>query len=423
MFLILYKYLTYIFSIPIIIFFLIRYLKKKENSISLKEKFGVYSKERPKGNLIWVNASSIGESLSILPIIKKLNSLYPNCHILFTSSTITSSKIIALRKVRNLTHQFTPIDLNFIVEKFYKHWRPNIGIFVESELWPNLIFQMKNYNVTSVLVNARISERTFKRWKIIRSFAQQILNNFELCLVQDENILKKFSDLNVKKIKNVGNLKFLSEKLPINNEKYLNLKKLISRKQVILLASSHKNEEEIILSIIQKLKSNFKNIILIIVPRHIKRSKEIQYLMRKKGIKYKVRSNNEKINGETICYLADTIGELSLFYELSTITIIGGSFVNHGGQNPIECSYFNCSLILGPHMENFVKISQILVKNGAALQIKDIKNLESTIVRFLKNKKLRVSYSEKLKKICQNEKLKAQSIWVELKKVFRKYVK
>ena len=159
------------------------------------------------------------------------------------------------------------------------------------------------------------------------------------------------------------------------------------------------------------------------MPRHIKRSKEIQYLMRKKGIKYKVRSKNEKINGETICYLADTIGELSLFYELSTITIIGGSFVNHGGQNPIECSYFNCSLVLGPHMENFEKISEILVKNGAALQIKDIKNLESTIVRFLKNKKLRVSYSAKLKKICQNEKSKAQSIWVELKKVFRKYVK
>lgn len=423
MFLLLYKYLTNIFSVPIIIFFFIRYLKKKENIKSLKEKFGIYSEQRPNGNLIWINASSIGESLSILPIIKKLNSLYPNYHILLTSSTITSSKIISLRKIKNFTHQFTPIDLNFIVEKFYKYWRPDIAIFVESELWPNLIFKMKIYKVPSVLINARISERTFKRWKIIKNFAQQILNNFELCLVQDESILKKFLDLKVQKIKNAGNLKFLSEKLPMNIDNYLNLKKIISNRQVILLASSHKNEEEIFLSIIHRLKKDFKDIILIIVPRHIKRSKEIQYLMQKNKLKYKVRSKRQIINNETICYLADTIGELSLFYELSTITIIGGSFISHGGQNPIECSNFKCTLILGPHMENFEKIAQILVKNRAAFQIKEIKDLENTIIRLLNNKKLRINYSKNLKEICKNEKLKAESIWIELKKVFGRYVK
>tara|TARA_B100000989_G_scaffold294798_1_gene274566 strand:- start:992 stop:2155 length:1164 start_codon:yes stop_codon:yes gene_type:complete len=386
------------------------------------QKIGFFSKKRPDGKLIWFNASSIGESLSILPIIKKINSDFPKCKILVTTSTISSYKILQKRSSEQFIHQFTPLDIDFIASKFYKYWSPNLVIFVESELWPNLIFRAKKNKIPSIVVNARISKNTYQKWKIIKKSAQKLLNCFNLFLVQDKetkNMLEKF---NVKNIKDVGNLKFLSQKLPINKNELLKFKKMISKRTVILLASSHNGEEKLIIPKIRKLCDTFNDLLLIIVPRHINRTSEIQKYLHSKKINYKVRSKKEIISKETFCYLADTIGEISIFYSVSKIVMIGGSYVNHGGQNPIEASHFNCALIFGPFMQNFRKVSEDLLKNQAVIKT-DSSCIEKIVRDLIINPKKMQKLARNLNDFCLNEKHKANDIWNELNIVFKSHLK
>ncbi len=257
---------------------------------------------------------------------------------------------------------------------------------------------------------------------IIKKAAQKLFNCFNLFLVQDNETQKMLEKFNIKNIKKVGNLKFLSEKLPINKNELSKLKKMISKRKVILLASSHRNEEKLIISKIKKLNETFNDLLLIIVPRHINRSLEIQKYLNSKKINFKVRSKKEIIKKETFCYLADTIGEISIFFYTAKIVIIGGSFVNHGGQNPIEASHFNCALILGPFMQNFQKISKDLLRNQAAIDA-DSSSIEKIVRDLLINPKKIQKLSRNLKDFCLNEKQKANTIWNELNLFFKSHLK
>ena len=387
------------------------------------EKIGFFSKKRPKGKLIWFNASSIGESLSILPIIKKINYNFPKYNILVTTSTVSSFKILQKRPSEKFVHQFSPLDIDFIAKKFYEYWAPDLIIFVESEFWPNLIFRAKKNKIPSIVINARISKKTYQKWNLIKKTTQKLLNSFNLFLVQDNETQKMLKKFNIKNIKNVGNLKFLSQKLPINKSELLNLKKMISKRRVILLASSHQGEEKLIVSKIKKLSKTFNDLLFIIVPRHVNRSSEIQNYLCSKKINFKVRSKKEIIEKETFCYLADTIGEISLFFYIAKIVIMGGSYVNHGGQNPIEPSHFNCALIFGPYMQNFKKISDNLLKNQAAIKTDSTSSIEKIIKDLMTNPKKIEKLSRNLNNFCLKEKQEANAIWTELNIFFKNHLK
>ena len=387
------------------------------------EKIGFFSKKRPKGKLIWFNASSIGESLSVLPIIKKINSNFPKYNVLVTTSTVSSFKILQKRPSEKFVHQFSPLDIDFIAKKFYEYWAPDLIIFVESEFWPNLIFRAKKNKIPSIVINARISKKTYQKWNLIKKTTQKLLNSFNLFLVQDNETQKMLNKFNIKNIKNVGNLKFLSQKLPINKNELLNLKKMISKRRVILLASSHQGEEKLIVSKIKKLSKTFNDLLFIIVPRHVNRSSEIQNYLYSEKINFKVRSKNEIIEKETFCYLADTIGEISLFFYIAKIVIMGGSYVNHGGQNPIEPSHFNCALIFGPYMQNFKRITDNLLKNQAAIKTDSSTSIEEIIKDLMTNPKKMEKLSINLNNFCLKEKQEANAIWTELNIFFKNHLK
>ena len=387
------------------------------------EKIGFFSKKRPKGKLIWFNASSIGESLSVLPIIKKINSNFPKYNVLVTTSTVSSFKILQKRPSEKFVHQFSPLDIDFIAKKFYEYWAPDLIIFVESEFWPNLIFRAKKNKIPSIVINARISKKTYQKWNLIKKTTQKLLNSFNLFLVQDNETQKMLNKFNIKNIKNVGNLKFLSQKLPINKNELLNLKKMISKRRVILLASSHQGEEKLIVSKIKKLSKTFNDLLFIIVPRHVNRSSEIQNYLYSEKINFKVRSKNEIIEKETFCYLADTIGEISLFFYIAKIVIMGGSYVNHGGQNPIEPSHFNCALIFGPYMQNFKRITDNLLKNQAAIKTDSSTSIEEIIKDLMTNPNKMEKLSINLNNFCLKEKQEANAIWTELNNFFKNHLK
>ncbi len=387
------------------------------------EKIGFFSKKRPKGKLIWFNASSIGESLSVLPIIKKINSNFPKYNVLVTTSTVSSFKILQKRPSEKFVHQFSPLDIDFIAKKFYEYWAPDLIIFVESEFWPNLIFRAKKNKIPSIVINARISKKTYQKWNLIKKTTQKLLNSFNLFLVQDNETQKMLNKFNIKNIKNVGNLKFLSQKLPINKNELLNLKKMISKRRVILLASSHQGEEKLIVSKIKKLSKTFNDLLFIIVPRHVNRSSEIQNYLYSEKINFKVRSKKEIIEKETFCYLADTIGEISLFFYIAKIVIMGGSYVNHGGQNPIEPSHFNCALIFGPYMQNFKRITDNLLKNQAAIKTDSTTSIEEIIKDLMTNPKKMEKLSLNLNTFCLKEKQEANAIWTELNIFFKNHLK
>jgi 3-deoxy-D-manno-octulosonic-acid transferase len=414
-----YRNLTNILSLPIFIFFFFRLINKKETKKSFIEKFGFYKLKRPKGKIIWINSVSIGESLSIIPIINKIHSHYPNHNILITTSTVTSKKVIQKLGLKNVIHQFSPLDISYVVKKFFKYWTPDLSIFVESELWPNLIFESKKYTNNTFLINARLSEKTFLRWKRFPNHIKKIFEKFDLCLSQDDVSRKRLEKLGMKDVKNIGNIKFFSDNLSYNYSDFKNIKNQINNRFIILLVSSHEKEEELLLSIKDGLDQSIPNLLIILLPRHINRSLKIQNLIKQKGFDFSTRSKLENISYEKKCYLADTIGEVGLFYKVSDIVIIGGSFVNHGGQNPIEASHFNVPIIFGPYMHNFLEISQALLQNKAALNANK-NNLKNKIIKLYSDKQLRLKQSDNLRVYCLNEKKKLKPMWIELDKYISK---
>ena len=414
-----YRNLTNILSFPILIFFFLRLINKKETKKSFSEKFGFYKFKRPKGKVIWINAVSIGESLSVIPIINKIHFHYPNYNILITTSTITSEKVIKKLDLKNVIHQFSPLDISYVVKKFFRYWNPSLSIFVESELWPNMIFESKKCDNINFLINARLSEKTFLRWKRFPNHIKKVFEKFDLCLSQDDVSKKRFEILGMKDIKNIGNIKFFSDNPSYEHNDFKKLKNQVNDRFIILLVSSHEKEEELLLSIKDELSLSIPNLLTIFLPRHINRSFKIQNLIEQKGFEFSTRSKLEKISYETKCYLADTVGEVGLFYKISDIVIIGGSFVDHGGQNPIEASHFNVPIIFGPYMQNFLEISQKLLKNKAALNA-DKDNLRNRIVKLYSDKQLRSLKSKNLRTYCLNEKKKFKIMWIELDKYISK---
>ncbi len=367
---------------PLII--LIRLLKKKEHPIRFKEKFCFFSKKRGQGKLIWFHGASVGEILSIIPLIEKLEKNKNINKILITSSTLSSSNIFLKFKFKKTIHQFFPIDSNFYTKKFIEYWKPSLAIFIESEIWPNIILNLKNKNIPLILLNARISKKSYKKWKKISFFSKSIFNKFDVCLSQNnetKNYLKKLGAENIKKL---GNLKFSETSLKNINKINKNTQKFFDSKKILFGAiSTHQSEEIFCTKIHTDLKKKYINGVTIIVPRHIHRATEIKEEIEKSGLKVHLHSSSRKIDSRTDIYLVNTFGEAKLFLKICKIVFLGGSLIEHGGQNPLEAARIGCKVIHGPNISNFLEVYNLLNKNNISSKIKTIKQARSIIQKNL----------------------------------------
>ena len=304
---------------------IIRLLKKKEHPIRFKEKYCFFSKKRGQGKLVWFHGASVGEILSIIPLIEKLEKNKNINKILITSSTLSSSNIFLKFKFKKTIHQFFPIDSNFFTKKFIEYWKPSLAIFIESEIWPNMILNLKNKNIPLILLNARITRKSYKKWKKISFFSRTIFNKFEICLAQNDETKNYLKKLGVENIKKLGNLKFSETNLKNINKINKNTKKFFDSKKILFGAiSTHPSEEIFCTKIHAYLKKKYINGITIIIPRHIHRTSDIKEEMEKIELKVHLHSSNKKIDKKTDIYLVDTFGETKLFLKICKIVFLGG---------------------------------------------------------------------------------------------------
>ena len=378
--------INFIFLIsPIIIIY--RIIKNKEDPERFLEKIGIFSDKQNTAKLIWFHCSSVGEILSIIPLIEKLEKKRGIKKILLTTSTLSSAKVFNKFKFKKTIHQFFPIDVNFITNKFLSQWKPSVAIFVESEIWPNMIFNLKKRNIPLILLNARITKKSFNRWKKISIFSRLLFNKFDICLSQNnetKNYLKKLGARNIKKL---GNLKFSETGLKITNKLNKNQKNFFKSKKILFGAiSTHDNEEIFCAKIHNDLKKNYINGITIIIPRHIHRSSEIKEDIEKIGLKVHLHSSNQKIKENTDIYLVDTYGETKSFQKICNIVFLGGSLIRHGGQNPLEAARLGCKIIHGPYINNFLEVYDLLNEIKISSKIRTLRQAKNIINKNLNNK-------------------------------------
>ena len=387
-----YKFITFFFYpfAPVYLYF--RKIRKKEDSIRYKEKLAKINIERGEGFLIWFHVASVGEAMSILPLIdgcikeKKIN------RILITSITLSSGKILEKRFNNNpkINHQFLPLDIISLINKFLDHWKPNLSIFIDSEIWPNLILKISEKKIPLLLVNARITKKSFDRWKLVMGFAKKIFGKFDLCIAsnnESENFLKI---LGSKNIKNYGNLKFSNIK---NDIKKLDLNFLnkIKNRKVWCAASTHPSEEIICAEAHLKIKKNYNNILTIIIPRHIDRVKAIKEELSKFNINVLLVTELNNFDDKTDILLVNSYGEALKFYDISKYVFLGKSLVQSlmkdSGQNPIEPARLGCKILHGPYVSNFSETYNYLKKLGITKEVNDSNKLSLSLIEELQKDK------------------------------------
>jgi len=374
--------LIFLFS-PLII--LIRLLKKKEHPLRFKEKFGVHTKKRLYGKLIWFHGASVGEILSVIPLIEKLEKKSNIKQILVTSNTLSSSKILSNFKLKKTIHQFFPIDTNHHTNKFLSYWKPSVAIFIDSEIWPNMINNIKKRSTSLILINARITDKSFKKWKIFSISTKHIFQKFDICLsssLKSKNYLKS---LGAKKIKYIGNLKFTqteNDKSNLNK----NIKKILIKKKIWCASSTHYNEEKFFAVAHKKLKIKYKNLLTIIIPRHIHRANKIKDEIQKLNLKVHMHNSGKKIDPQTDIYLVDSFGQTKSFFKICKTVFLGGSIINRGGQNPLEAVRYGCNVVHGPNVWNFEEIYSLLKKYKVSNRIMNPKELTATLDKMLNMK-------------------------------------
>ncbi len=373
-----YRFLINIIIIFAPIIILIRLIKKKEDYKRFLEKFTLFSKKRKKGNLIWFHAVSVGELLSIIPLVKKIEKNKKISQILITTSTFTSSKLFEKYKFNKTIHQFFPIDGNFFTKRFINFWKPNLAIFVDSEIWPNMLYNLKKRSVKKILLNARISEKSYEKWKILGSFSKNLFQFFDFTYPQNLESKKYLNKFESKNIKYIGNLKFSQNSFQ-NNIINPNLKKFIKSKKLWCAVSTHAGEEKICAEIHSRLIKKFQNLVLIIIPRHTDRIKDIERELSKFNLKRHIHSNRRNINKNTNIYLVDTYGETNIFFNICKNIFIGKSLTVDGGQNPLEPARSNCLILHGPKVSNFKEIYEYLDRQKISFKIRNSSELEKKI--------------------------------------------
>ena len=394
--------ITYIIS-PIIIVF--RLFKKKEHPERFKEKLCYFSKFKKKGTLIWFHGASVGEIQSIIPLIEKFEKKRDIKNILITSNTLSSSKIIEKLKFKKVIHQFFPIDTNFNSKKFLNYWKPSVVFFIDSEIWPNMIINLSKKKIPIILLNGRITKKTFRRWRNLPKFSNFLFNKINLCFASSnisKNYLKK---LGVKNLKLVGNLKFSQSE----NEKIIkfnNLEKFISSKIIWCASSTHYNEEKFCGIVHKKLKEKYKNLLTIIIPRHIERTELIGEELEKLDLTVHRHNSKEKMHENTDIYIVNSYGQTKSIYNICRHVFLGGSLINHGGQNPLEATRYGCNILHGPNIDNFKEIYKYLNKLNVSVKINNtsqfISKLDKLLTKNNSTKKIKAKLTKIGKEILNN---------------------
>jgi len=373
---------------PILIIF--RIYKGKEDKIRFREKFSIPSKKRSKGKLIWFHGASVGEILSIIPLIENYEKNKLINQILVTSSTLSSSKVLKKFKFKKTVHQFYPIDHFFFTKRFLEYWKPNLAIFIDSEIWPNMFKKLEEKKISLILLNARITKKTFLKWLSLKNFSQKVFNKISIAYPQNLETKYFLKKLKVKKVKTIGNLKFAEQDNEIMNK--LNFR--FKSKKIWVASSTHSDEEIFCGKTHIELKKNIKNLLTILIPRHIHRAQEIKSELESLRLNVATHSSNKKNLKNIDIYIVDTFGETKKFHEVGTSVFIGGSIINRGGQNPLEAARYGARILHGPNVDNFKDVYKSLSNLKISKKITTPIELASSII-FKRNKKL----GDKIKKI------------------------
>ena len=395
---------------PIIIFF--RIIKKKEHPTRFLEKLGISSKNRMQGKVIWFHGSSVGEVLSIMPLIERLEKNSKIKQIVITSSTLSSSKVLEKYKLNKTVHQFFPIDANLIIKKFLNYWKPTAVFFVESEIWPNTIQNLHKRNIKIALLNARITNKTFTKWFKFKSFSKDIFNKFDLCLCQNKETKLYLKKLGTKNIKNLGNLKFSESKKIKKINKIKNFKLLNNKNILFGGISTHYDEEIFCGKVHLELKNKYKKFISIIIPRHVNRAESIKNDLENLKLKVHLHSSKINIENDTDIYLVDTYGETKSFLNMCKVVYLGGSIIKRGGQNPLEAARSGCKVIHGSNVDNFKEIYALLNNIGVSSKINGVKDAK---IKIIKNLKTNVKQKKNIVKINQLGRKILNSINLEIR--------
>lgn len=341
-----------------------RLRNNKEDPARVDERRGIAKLERPAGPLIWVHGASVGEVLAAATLIERLRAA--NMRVLLTSGTVTSAAIIAKRFPPDVIHQYIPYDAPRYVARFLDHWHPSLALFIESDLWPNLIMTAARRRLPMALINARMSQRSYPRWQKMSATIAALLGRFDLCLAQSDLDAERFGALGARSVLVTGNLKFDVQAPPGDDAKLAPLKAATQGRPILVASSTHPGEEEILLETHQALHHLFPSLLTIIVPRHAHRGEAIAAMIGAGGARTALRSRGVLPLATTDIYVADTMGELGLFYRLSPVVFMGGSLVPHGGQNPIEPAKLGAAIVHGPHVFNFTDVYDAMDRAGGA---------------------------------------------------------
>ena len=405
----LYFIYDFFFILGFIIYSPIYFWRKKINLISLREKLGFISRVS-KDPAIWIQVVSVGEVNLIGNLIKRLKEVY-NCPIILTTTTLTGN-FTARKQYSHLAEIFFfPFDITFIIKKAIRIIKPKIFVAVETEIWPNLFDYLNRKDIPVIIINGRISDKAFRKYRIIKPFMKEALSKCQYIAVQNEIYKQRFLALgaNEEKVIISGNMKF--ESIYTDEIKLLDTKKrylpLLKKKDNIILiaASTHAPEEEAVLEIYKDILKLAPELILIIAPRHPERTLSVEKSIISFGFKA-VRTSDIDFNStyENTVFLIDTVGELLYFYSISDICFVGGSITNTGGHNILEPIYFLKSTLFGPHMENFCDIEEVVLKKGAAIKFRDIDEFKIILLRLVKDVALRRNLRNRCLEVFEEEK-------------------
>lgn len=364
----------------------------KENPSRLGERRGEPSLPRRSGPLVWVHCASVGEMLAVVPLVERIRAR--DFAVLVTSGTVTSAALAGQRLPDGAMHQFIPVDVPQFVARFLDHWRPDLALFVESDLWPNLIIGASERKIPMILVNGRISERSFRRWRLVSGASAALLGRFDLCLAQSADNAQRLSRLGAPHVSSTGNLKLDVPAPPVDSATLHRFNALIGLREVVAAASTHPGEETTVIAAHRRLRAKYPHLLTVIAPRHPERGQSIAEIAKVAGLAVGMRSHGELPKRDVDVYIADTLGELGLIYRIAPIVFMGGSLASHGGQNPIEPIRLGAAVMHGPHVWNFGELYATLDQAHGAAPVADEDALTAKLGEWLADQSTRTAVAK-----------------------------
>lgn len=355
----------------------------KEDPNRRGERLGFAGRPRPEGQVVWIHAASVGETNAILPLIDNILDSNPHVHILLTTGTRTSAEIAARRLPPRAVHQYVPLDVPQYVKRFLDHWKPTLAIFTESDIWPNLILGTSERRIPLVLVNARMSPRSIRRWRKYAGIGRPLFSRFAAVLAQNTQIARAIKWLGAPNVITAGNLKIDSPPPPVNADSLAVLRNAVGQRPLFLAASTHPGEDTVIAAAHSLIQREVEGLLTIIVPRHPERGSGLAATLGGLGLRTQLRTRSSAPDNDTEIYVADTIGELGTFYSISPVALVGGSLVEHGGQNPIEAVRLGACVLTGPFVHNFRDAYTALFREGGAVEVRSSDDIARQVTMLL----------------------------------------